>query len=107
MKGAARCAPTKGDLCIRITRGLNPKEPLKDNHAARDFTTPLMVGSASSLLASNIIFGRYADGKFTESAAMMVALVLFNVCAVIAGRKWIVRAIGMSDIRSQKSDVAN
>ena len=63
-------------------------------HAARDFTTPLMVASASSLVASNIIFGRYADGKFPESAAMMVALVLFNVCAVIAGRKWIVRAVG-------------
>jgi iron(III) transport system permease protein len=63
-------------------------------HTARDFTTPLMVASASSLVASNIIFGRYADGKFPESAAMMVALVLFNVCAVIAGRKWIVRAVG-------------
>jgi iron(III) transport system permease protein len=63
-------------------------------HAARDFTTPLMVASASSLMASNIIFGRYADGKFPESAAMMVVLVLFNVCAVIAGRKWILRAVG-------------
>jgi iron(III) transport system permease protein len=62
-------------------------------HSARDFTTPLMVASASSLVASNIIFGRYADGKFPESAAMMVALVLFNVCAVVAGRKWIVRAV--------------
>jgi iron(III) transport system permease protein len=65
-------------------------------HAARDFTTPLMVASASSLLASNIIFGRYSDGKFSESAAMMVALVLFNVCAVVAGRKWIVRAVSGS-----------
>jgi iron(III) transport system permease protein len=63
-------------------------------HVARDFTTPLMVASASSLMASNIIFGRYADGKFTESAAMMVVLVVFNVCAVIVGRKWIVRAVG-------------
>jgi len=63
-------------------------------HTARDFTTPLMVASASSLLASNLIFGRYADGKFPESAAMMVALVVFNVSAVVAGRKWIVRAIG-------------
>jgi len=63
-------------------------------HTARDFTTPLMVASASSLLASNLIFGRYADGKFPESAAMMVALVVFNVGAVVAGRKWIVRAIG-------------
>ena len=62
-------------------------------HTARDFTTPLMVASASSLLASNLIFGRYADGKFPESAAMMVALVVFNVGAVVAGRKWIVRAI--------------
>jgi iron(III) transport system permease protein len=62
-------------------------------HSARDFTTPLMVASASSLVASNIIFGRYADGKFPESAAMMVALVLFNVCTVIVGRKWIVRAV--------------
>ena len=62
-------------------------------HAARDFTTPLLVASASSLVASNIIFGRYADGKFPESAAMMVALVVFNVGAVIAGRKWILRAV--------------
>lgn len=61
-------------------------------HTARDFTTPLLVASASSLLASNIIFGRYADGKFPESAAMMVALVVFNVGAVIAGRRWILRA---------------
>jgi iron(III) transport system permease protein len=62
-------------------------------HIARDFTTPLMVASATSLMASNIIFGRYADGKFTESAAMMVALVTFNVCAVVIGRKWIVRTV--------------
>ena len=63
-------------------------------HIARDFTTPLMVASAASLMASNVIFGRYADGKFTESAAMMVLLVTVNVCAVIFGRKWIVRALG-------------
>jgi iron(III) transport system permease protein len=62
-------------------------------HTARDFTTPLMVASASSLLASNLIFGRYADGKFPESAAMMVVLVTFNVCAVVIGRRWIVRAV--------------
>jgi iron(III) transport system permease protein len=67
-------------------------------HAARDFTTPLMVASASSLVASNIIFGRYSDGKFPESAAMMVVLVLFNVCAVIAGRKWILRAVGSAHV---------
>jgi ABC-type Fe3+ transport system permease subunit len=63
-------------------------------HAARDFTTPLMVASASSLLASNLIFGRYQDGKFPESAAMMVVLVAFNTCVVVAGRRWIVRATG-------------
>jgi iron(III) transport system permease protein len=62
-------------------------------HAARDFTTPLMVASASSLLASNLIFGRYEDGKFPESAAMMVVLVAFNTCLVFGGRRWIVRAI--------------
>ena len=62
-------------------------------HTARDFTTPLMVASASSLLASNLIFGRYADGKFPESAAMMVILVLFNVVAVVIGRRWILRAV--------------
>ncbi len=62
-------------------------------HAARDFTTPLMVASASSLLASNLIFGRYQDGKFPESAAMMVVLLLFNACLVLLGRRWIVRAI--------------
>jgi iron(III) transport system permease protein len=62
-------------------------------HAARDFTTPLMVASASSLLASNVIFGRYADGKFPESAAMMVVLVLFSACAVLIGRKWLAQAL--------------
>ena len=62
-------------------------------HAARDFTTPLMVASASSLLASNLIFGRYSDGKFPESAAMMVVLVLFNATAVLVSRKWILRAL--------------
>ncbi len=62
-------------------------------HAARDFTTPLMVASASSLLASNLIFGRYQDGKFPESAAMMVVLVLFNTCLVFGGRRWLVRAL--------------
>src|ERR1051326_2421663 len=62
-------------------------------HAARDFTTPLMVASASSLLASNLIFGRYQAGKFPESAAMMVVLVIFNSCLVFGGRKWLVRAL--------------
>jgi iron(III) transport system permease protein len=62
-------------------------------HAARDFTTPLMVASASSLLASNLIFGRYQDGKFPESAAMMVVLVVFNTILVFSGRRWIIRAL--------------
>jgi len=63
-------------------------------HAARDFTTPLMVASAGSLLAGNVIFGRYADGHFPIAAAMMVGLIAFNVVAVALGRKWIVRAVG-------------
>lgn len=63
-------------------------------HVARDFTTPLMVASAGSLLAGNVIFGRYADGHFPVAAAMMVALVAFNSAAVLLGRKWIVRAVG-------------
>jgi iron(III) transport system permease protein len=62
-------------------------------HTARDFTTPLMVASASSLLASNLIFGRYSDGKFPESAAMMVVLVVFNAACVFTARKWITRSI--------------
>lgn len=67
-------------------------------HAARDFTTPLMVASATTLLASNLIFGRYQDGKFPESAAMMVVLVAFNTLVVIVGRRWIVRAAGGSGL---------
>jgi iron(III) transport system permease protein len=62
-------------------------------HAARDFTTPLMVASAGSLLAGNVIFGRYADGSYPVSAAMMVGLVAFNVAAVALGRRWLVRAV--------------
>ena len=62
-------------------------------HTARDFTTPLMVASATSLLASNVIFGRYSDGKFPEAAAMMVVLVLFNAIAVLIVRKWLVKTV--------------
>lgn len=65
-------------------------------HAARDFTTPLMVASAGSLMASNIIYGRFSDGNYPISAAMMIALILFNVTVVLASRRWIVRAVGRS-----------
>ena len=63
-------------------------------HAARDFTTPLMVAGAGSLLAGNVIFDAYQRGSFPASAAMMVVLMVFNTAIVLAGRKWIVRAIG-------------
>ncbi|MFN0074493.1 MAG: ABC transporter permease [Chloroflexota bacterium] len=63
-------------------------------HAARDFTTALVVAGGGVLLASNVIFDRFANGRFPLSAAMMVALVMFNLTAVFIGRKWIGRTIG-------------
>jgi iron(III) transport system permease protein len=63
-------------------------------HAARDFTTALVVAGGGVLLAGNVIYDRFANGRFPVSAAMMVALVTFNLAAVYIGRKWIVRAIG-------------
>lgn len=62
--------------------------------SSRNFTIPLMVASAGAMTVANIIFGRYAGGNFTISAAMMVALVMFNIIAVFIGRKWIARALG-------------
>lgn len=62
-------------------------------HVARDFTTPLLVASAGSMVAANEIFGRFMSGNFPAAAAMMVALMAFNIVVVLTGRKWIVRAI--------------
>ncbi len=63
-------------------------------HAARDFTTALVVAGGGVLLAGNVIYDRFANGRFPVFAAMMVALVTFNLAVVYIGRKWISRAIG-------------
>jgi iron(III) transport system permease protein len=63
-------------------------------NSSRNFTIPLMVASAGAQTVANIIFGRYSGGNFPIAAAMMVALVTVNMLAVLAGRKWISRAIG-------------
>ena len=58
-------------------------------HAARDFTTPLMLTTGSTLLVANVIYGKFVGGRFTESAAAIVALVVLMMALVFAGRKWV------------------
>ena len=58
-------------------------------HAAKDFTTPLLLATSGSVLVANVIFSRFEGGRFTESAAVMVVLVVLLIGVVWAGRRWI------------------
>lgn len=62
-------------------------------NVTRNFTTPLMVATAGTLLAANEIYGRFFQGDFPTSSAMMVFLIAFNVIIVLGARRWIVRAL--------------
>jgi iron(III) transport system permease protein len=62
-------------------------------HAAKDFSVGLILASASSLMVGNIIFGLFSGGSFPSSAAMMMVLVVFNLSIVLAGRRWITKAV--------------
>ena len=66
-------------------------------HAAKDFSVALMLASASSLLAANMIYSMFTAGDYPRAAAMMVFLVLFNMVAVIIGRRWIIKAVSPAD----------
>ncbi len=58
-------------------------------HAAKDFTTPLLLATSGTILVANVIFSRFEGGRFTESAAVMVVLVIMLLSVVFAGRRWI------------------
>lgn len=62
-------------------------------HAAKDFSVALLLASAGSVVVANIIYEAFVGGQFPHSAAMLVVLVLFNLTFVVAGRKWILRAV--------------
>jgi iron(III) transport system permease protein len=62
-------------------------------HAAKDFSVGLILASASSLLVGNVIYGAFQGGDFPISAAMMTVLVVFNLSIVLAGRRWITKAV--------------
>jgi ABC-type Fe3+ transport system permease subunit len=58
-------------------------------HGAKDFTTPLLLASSSSQLVANVIYGRYTGGRFPESAAAMVVLIVLLIATVAVCRRWI------------------
>lgn len=62
-------------------------------HAAKDFSVPLMLASAGSVVVANVIYEAFVGGHFNSSAAMLVVLVMFNLIFVVAGRKWIANAL--------------
>jgi iron(III) transport system permease protein len=62
-------------------------------HAAKDFSVALLLASAGSVVTANIIYQAFVGGQFPGSAAMLVVLILFNLAFVVAGRKWIRRAM--------------
>ena len=57
-------------------------------HAAKDFTTPLLLASSGSQLVANVIYGRFTGGRLPESAAAMVLLVVLLIAVVAVGRRW-------------------
>jgi iron(III) transport system permease protein len=61
-------------------------------HAAKDFSVALFLASAGSVVVANIIYQDFSSGRFNESAAALVFLVVFNLMFVITGRRWIRRA---------------
>ena len=63
-------------------------------HAAKDFSVALLLASAGSVVVANIIYEAFVGGRFNASAAMLVVLITFNLIFVIAGRKWIGKALG-------------
>jgi iron(III) transport system permease protein len=62
-------------------------------HAAKDFSVALLLASAGSVVVANIVYQAFVGGQFPGSAAMLVVLILFNLTFVVAGRKWIRRAM--------------
>lgn len=56
-------------------------------HAAKDFTTPLLIATSSSILVANVIYGRFEGGRFPAASASIVALVLILILVVLLGRK--------------------
>lgn len=60
-------------------------------HAAKDFSVALFLASAGSVVVANIIYETFSTGRFTESSAALVFLVVFNLVFVFAGRNWITR----------------
>ena len=62
-------------------------------HAAKDFSVALLLASAGSTLVGNVIYESFVGGSFNSAAAMLVALILFNLTLVVGGRRWIVKAM--------------
>ena len=62
-------------------------------HAAKDFSVALLLASAGSTLVGNIIYESFVGGRFNSAAAMLVALILFNMTLVVGGRRWIAKAM--------------
>jgi iron(III) transport system permease protein len=58
-------------------------------HAAKDFTTPLLLATSGTVLVANVIYSRFEGGRFTESAAVMVVLVIMLITVVFAGRRFL------------------
>ncbi len=70
---------------MRLALGVGPRR--------QRFSVPLILASVDSVVVANVIYESFIGGHFNASAAMLVVLVTFNLIFVIAGRKWIGRAL--------------
>ena len=62
-------------------------------HAARDFTTPLLLATSGTLVLANLIWGDYNAGRQPESASVIVILVVALGAIVFASRRWLGRPV--------------
>ena len=62
-------------------------------HAARDFTTPLLLATSGAVVLANLIWGDYNAGRHPESASVIVILVLALGLIVFASRRWLGRPV--------------
>ena len=62
-------------------------------HAARDFSTPLLLATSGTVVLANLIWGDYNAGRHPESASVIVILVVALAVIVFASRRWLGRPV--------------
>ncbi len=58
-------------------------------HAARDFTTPVLLATSSTVLLANLMWSNYTAGRQPESSAVIMVLVVMLGTMAFLARRWV------------------